>query len=65
MAVKSGVGGEAADEANLAKRKYSTVKFLRVSKFTAPDDVVAITLLHARREFMAGVGEDGVVVSQR
>ena len=37
--------------------KYSTVNFLHVSKFTAPDDDVAVTLLYARREFVAEVGE--------
>ncbi len=37
--------------------KYSTVNFLHVSKFTAPDDDVAITLLYARSEFVAEVSD--------
>ena len=53
---KSGVGGEAGGRRGEA-RKYSTVKVLHVSKFTAPDDDVTITLLYARCEFLAGVGE--------
>ena len=35
--------------------KYSTVRFLRVSKFTAPDDDVAITLI-ARQPWIWGWG---------
>ncbi len=32
-------------------------KKLHVSRFTAPDDDVTVTLWYARREFVAGVGE--------